>query len=72
MPLYLPADKNPKCRCWPNILAVMLCPFGHLLECHYPKTCAEAECSHWEAEIDFNQADGESDGEEINPQDDWT
>lgn len=30
--------------------ACMLCRFGHLTECHYPKTCEEARCSHYVAE----------------------
>lgn len=25
----------------------MFCDFGHMLECHYPHTCKEAECSHY-------------------------
>ncbi len=27
--------------------ACMFCPYGHMLECHYPKTCQEAECGHY-------------------------
>lgn len=26
--------------------ACMFCPCGHLTECHYPKTCEVAQCSH--------------------------
>ena len=26
--------------------ACLLCRCGHMLECHYPRTCDEAECSH--------------------------
>lgn len=29
-------------------MACMFCQFGHMLECHYPKTCEEAHCSHYE------------------------
>jgi len=29
-------------------VACTFCSFGHMLECHYPKTCEEAECSHWQ------------------------
>jgi hypothetical protein len=29
-------------------MACMLCPYGHMLECHYPLTCEEARCSHYE------------------------
>lgn len=38
-----------------NAMACMFCPYGHMLECHYPLTCDEAECSHYKSEqhIDF-------------------
>jgi len=29
-------------------MACMFCTFGHMLECHYPHTCEEARCSHYE------------------------
>jgi hypothetical protein len=35
---------NPECRC--NPMQAMMCPYGHMLECHYPKTCREADCQH--------------------------
>jgi len=28
-----------------------LCPYGHMLECHYPLPCEEAECDHWKREM---------------------
>ena len=31
--------------------ACMICSCGHMLECHFPKSCEEAECSHYEREI---------------------
>lgn len=31
--------------------ACMLCTHGHMLECHYPYTCEEAECLHYRTEI---------------------
>jgi hypothetical protein len=31
--------------------ACMFCQFGHLLECHYPHTCEEAECDHYRANM---------------------
>lgn len=31
-----------------NSMACMFCPNGHMLECHYPMSCEEAQCSHWE------------------------
>jgi len=47
MPTYYPPpEKNPKCIC-PTIQAAFFCMTGHMLECHYPLTCAEAECDHW-------------------------
>jgi hypothetical protein len=27
--------------------ACTLCVYGHMLECHYPKSCQEAECGHY-------------------------
>jgi hypothetical protein len=30
--------------------ACMFCPNGHMLDCHYPKTCEEANCSHYQEE----------------------
>jgi len=32
-------------------LACMLCECGHMLECHYPQTCEEAQCEHWQEAI---------------------
>lgn len=32
-------------------MGCMFCPYGHMLECHYPHTCEEAECSHYEREM---------------------
>jgi hypothetical protein len=43
-PLLTPA--NPKCVC-PTALAAILCMTGHLLECHYPLSCEEAQCEHF-------------------------
>jgi hypothetical protein len=40
---------NPDCIC-SNPMAAMLCPYGHMLECHYPQTCTEAECGHYLAQ----------------------
>jgi len=30
----------------------MFCPYGHMLECHYPMTCDEAMCSHYEQDTE--------------------
>jgi hypothetical protein len=29
-----------------HAVACTFCPLGHSLECHYPMTCQQAECSH--------------------------
>jgi hypothetical protein len=52
---YPPPEKNPACRCYvkgdaASFMRAMFCPYGHMTECHYPMTCAEAECGHWEIE----------------------
>lgn len=31
-------------------MACMLCSYGHMLECHYPMTCEEARCSHYQSD----------------------
>ena len=35
-----------------NPMACMFCSFGHMTECHYPHTCEEAECSHYQREME--------------------
>lgn len=50
MPPYPPPAENPNCIC-PNPMAQMFCPYGHMTECHYPYTCDEAECSHYETAL---------------------
>lgn len=37
-------DKCPKGA--RNPMACFYCTQGHMLECHYPLDCSEAECSH--------------------------
>ena len=37
-------------------MACMFCQYGHMTHCHYPLTCDEAECSHYQAEL---EAEGE-------------
>ena len=32
-------------------MGCMFCSYGHMLECHHPMTCEEAECSHYQAEM---------------------
>jgi hypothetical protein len=31
--------------------ACMICLCGHMLECHYPMSCEEAKCSHYERAV---------------------
>ena len=33
-------------------MACMFCQFGHMTECHYPATCEEAHCSHYQAQME--------------------
>ncbi|MFQ6076935.1 MAG: hypothetical protein ACE5Z5_12545 [Candidatus Bathyarchaeia archaeon] len=33
-------------------MACMFCPYGHMLECHYPMTCEEAQCDHYLQEME--------------------
>ena len=33
-------------------VACTFCECGHMLDCHYPKTCEEAECSHYRREVE--------------------
>lgn len=28
-------------------IACTFCSYGHMLDCHYPLTCEEAQCSHY-------------------------
>lgn len=42
-----PMVGNPRCVCT-HPLAAMTCPYGHMLECHYPMTCEEANCDHYQ------------------------
>ncbi len=43
---YPTPENNPKCKCYPNMMAAFFCSYGHMLECHFPMTCEEADCSH--------------------------
>lgn len=36
-----------------NPLSCMFCDSGHMTECHYPFSCEEVNCSHYQAEIDL-------------------
>ena len=41
---------NPQCQC--NPMQAMFCPYGHMLECHIPMTCREAECGHYRRNVE--------------------
>lgn len=42
---------NPACLCF-NPMAAMFCMTGHVLECHYPLGCEEAQCSHYARNVE--------------------
>lgn len=42
---------NPNCTC--NPLQATFCMHGHMLECHTPMTCQEAQCQHYERSKDW-------------------
>lgn len=54
---YPTPDNNPNCQCKGNPLLQFFCRTGHMTECHYPQTCQEAECSHYEAEYEAELED---------------
>ena len=43
-------DRGECPRGMANAAACTFCSYGHMLECHYPKTCREAGCSHYDVE----------------------
>lgn len=45
--------ENPDCRCLAPMQR-MFCMTGHILDCHYPLTCSEAECSHWRVVMEYD------------------
>jgi len=54
---------NMSCRCFTDMQA-FFCMEGHLTECHVGMSCSEAECSHYEREMDAEreeQGDDEDD-----------
>ena len=32
-------------------MACMFCQYGHMTDCHYPLTCEQANCSHYQSEV---------------------
>lgn len=46
-PIYPSPAENPDCKCiYP--MQQLLCPTGHMTECHFPHPCDIAACSHLE------------------------
>ena len=43
---YAAPDAVPFCQCRANGDLPLLCPTGHLLECHHPLSCTDAACGH--------------------------
>ena len=41
---------NPKCQC--NPMQATFCIYGHMLECHFPQNCREAECDHYKRALE--------------------
>ena len=39
------------CQCKSGMEATF-CPVGHMLECHYPQTCDQAKCQHYQREVE--------------------
>ncbi len=56
---YPPPSENPRCTCYPNMLAAFWCPTGHMTECHAPRTCEEAECGHLQQYAPEEEPEGE-------------
>lgn len=44
-------EANPACVC-PTAHAAMFCATGHMLECHYPMSCEQADCEHYRRETE--------------------
>lgn len=63
MTTYPPPGQNPKCVC-PNLFAAFFCTTGHMLECHYPMSCDEAQCSHLAGYMAEDGPDSEPYGEQ--------
>lgn len=38
-----------------NPMACMFCPYGHVLECHYPYNCEKVKCSHYLQEMETEE-----------------
>jgi hypothetical protein len=63
---------NDKCIC-PEPINAMACPYGHMLECHYPLECEEALCEQFMRSCDFEWYEARGmpiDGVEIETEDD--
>lgn len=42
--------RSGQCPMGTNWMACAFCAFGHFTECHYPETCEQAKCSHYQPE----------------------
>jgi hypothetical protein len=34
-----------------NAMACQFCPTGHMTDCHYPYSCKEANCGHYQTQL---------------------
>ncbi len=49
MPTGIEVIESGKCPLGgTTTMACMFCLKGHMTDCHYPKTCEEANCSHYQ------------------------
>lgn len=39
----------------PDLVVCAVCPYGHILECHYPLTCEKARCNHYRYERELGK-----------------
>jgi hypothetical protein len=46
VPSYPMPNENAACQCRGNPMKAFGCPWGHMLECHFPYTCEQAGCEH--------------------------
>jgi hypothetical protein len=45
----------PKIKEYVPLIRCMFCSTRHMLECHHPNTCEEANCTHYQAEMEFEE-----------------
>lgn len=44
-------DRGECPRGYGHAVACASCPYGHILECHYPLSCKDAFCQHYQREL---------------------